>query len=810
MRQEPVTSLEAPIHSLDDLPIHPPERLFGRESDLTSLNISLTVGTPVLLYGPAGIGKTALAAALAGEYLELPGGVLWLDVTNDSLRSLLSRIARAYAAELGTDLSAQIALVRDLLQSEQPLIVLDGHPHLGGTRDFIRLCASGIPLVLTAPNLISGSWTPHEVTPLDERDAQAMLSALTGRPTDATLMQLSKVLGGHPLSIAITARQLSSGKVQPADFLSRLSEPAPGVMDVLMAAYRGLPAALQGMVVLVGTTFAGGASEELLADSSGAPAQMIRSALRQLVTFGFASERSVYGQPYFTTHEAIQAFAQAFLRGKQQLDTMLARHLRGLVTYVGRHAGDNSIDHQQRLAAEIRTILAAGSFAASHNQKDPLQKLTQLLEPAAPDDFVYAQGFQAELDWLRYLIDHPESTGDGLLSLPEPAPEPVIAVEPEPTKAPQQIEEDLEDIPPQEDISTAFIEPIDDITEEDTSRAPITYDFLEEGQSPARQDPQALRAIAQQEAQSGSTPEAIAHYTEALESFHANGNVNDELEALEALAALSLQHEDYAEVLAYIDRGTALAQQVNNPQREAHLLVLLGDLQSALGRNEGAEAAYKEAINAYRATESWVEIAQALDKLATLYLEQDRLSDAAVVLEQTIPIFERMDRKEELQVALDRLGDVQADLMHWDEALSHHVRALQFALETNNDQRAFEQLVDLGSISEESGDREGALPYYQQALHLAFKSGNTTSQGEIMLALGRLLIDDTVQLHRVVQLLEGAVERLPDNVDAKRLLGRAKAREERLVNAGVTLLLVENGIEDYARDAAGVSSTDER
>jgi tetratricopeptide (TPR) repeat protein len=315
--------------------------------------------------------------------------------------------------------------------------------------------------------------------------------------------------------------------------------------------------------------------------------------------------------------------------------------------------------------------------------------------------------------------------------------------------------------------------------------------------------------MAQQEAESGSTPEAISHYTQALESFHANGDVNDELEALEALAALSLQSEDYGEVLAYIDRGTALAQQANNPQREAHLLVLLGDLQMSLGRDDGAEAAYKEAINAYRPTESWIEIAQVLDKLATLYLEQDRLSDAAVVLEQTIPIFERVDHTEDLQAALDRLGDVQADLMHWDEALSYHVRALQIALEAGDDQYALEQLIKLGSISEESGDREGALPYYQQALHLAFKLDDKTNQGEIMLTLGRLLIDDTIQLHRVVQLLEAATELLPDDVDAKRLLRRAKAREERLTSAGVTLLLVENSLEDYARDAAGVSSGDE-
>lgn len=819
MHQEPVTSHEAPIHSIQDLSIRPPEQLFGRDSDLASIRLALQAGTAILLQGPAGIGKTALAAVLAEEYTGLPGGVLWLDVAEDSLRSLLNRVAQGYATEASANLSTLTNTVRDILRAERPLIVLDGNPQLDGTRDFIRLCASGLPVVITSSQLISGPWTPHVVNPLDAQNAEAMLAGLANRLSDTEIIQFSQALGGHPLSIVITAHQLASGKIQPGDFLSHISGSTPAeVMDVLMTVYRALSSTLQGMVLLVGTTFARGASEELLADSSGAPAQMIRTAMRQLVGLGLASEWPVYGQPYFTAHELIQDFAHAFLRGKGQLDTMVTRHLRALLTYIQRHEGN-----PDRLAAEKRNILAAGRYAALHNQSNQLNNLIQLLEPATT--------FQPELNWLRYLIEHPESASDGLLVLPESpleetAPEPIeapvmLAKETPPQETIEEpallaeefpIEMTLEEIPPQEDISTALLEPIDDITEEDTSRTPVNYGFLEETEPVAAEtaiDPVALREIAKQELERGSTPEAIAHYIQALETFHANGDVSDELEALDSLAALSLQHEDYDKVLAYIDRGTALAQQINNPQREAHLLVLLGDLQMSLERDEGAEAAYKEAINAYRPTESWLEIAQVLDKLSALYLEQDRLDDAAAILEQTIPIFERGDHTDDLRMTFDRLGDIQAELMNWDEALSYHVRAFQIALEANDDRHTLEQLTKLGGISEESGDREGALPHYQQALHLAFQLDDKTSQGEIMLALGRLLIDDTVQMNRVAQLLEGATERLPDNTEAQRLLNRAKARAERLTNAGVTLLLVDGSIEDYAREAAGISLNDD-
>ncbi len=55
-----------------------------------------------------------------------------------------------------------------------------------------------------------------------------------------------------------------------------------------------------------------------------------------------------------------------------------------------------------------------------------------------------------------------------------------------------------------------------------------------------------------------------------------------------------------------------------------------------------------------------------------------------------------------------------------------------------------------------------------------------------------------MQINRAVQLLEGAVERLPENTDARRLLSRAKARQERLTGAGVTLAAPEPSLDAFA------------
>jgi len=781
MAQQPVLSYGAPVHASRDLPVRPPDRLFGRDAAFTSIHQMLKAGTAVLLYGPMGIGKTAAAAALATSYAELPGGVLWFDLLRDTTSGILQRVAHAYGLTRPAD-----AIVK--LQDQRPLVVLDGELNEDAAREFARQTV-GIPLLLIHTGFVPGPWTPVELSALPDDDALAMLVHQAGEAGEAEDIQpLREILLGHPFSIVVAARQLVAAKVSPTDFLSKIlageSNPA---MGVLMGAYRLLPSTLQGMVLLLGAGLGGGASEELLSDVGGAPAQAIRAAMRQLVTRGFATERVVYDQPYFSVHELVQAFAQNILRSKNQLEAMQNRHLKGIVTYVRRHFAENSAEHRQRMAAEMHSILAAGLYAAQHNQLDQLTTLTQLLTPTSGDGFVPAFGLQAELEWLNYLVEHPEAAANGVLAMPVP------------------VEAEVEPLP-------EIVAPELDVQEQDTMAAPPVTDFalaLDEAEQPAppslpeakMEEAQPLYERGQAAAKLGNRAEAITYYQQALESYEANGQVDDELAALEALAQLSLEQDQVTEALNYVDKGMKLAEQTNDPQREGHLLMVLGDLQSMLRRDAGAELAYQEAIRALRPTEAWFDIGTVLDKLGTLYLDQQRYQDAVEVLTQAVAIFERFQRNDYLVGVYDKLGDSYASLLQWNEAKTNHVRSLELAQQTGDQQKFFAQLAQLALTLESSGHPDEARPYYQRALAQAFEMEDREKQGYMLLALGELLIDETPQLNRVVQFLEGADERLVDNVDAQRLLSRAKTRQQRLNKAGGDLLPPEASLEAYARTA---------
>jgi tetratricopeptide (TPR) repeat protein/energy-coupling factor transporter ATP-binding protein EcfA2 len=814
MNQQPVLPHEAPIHSRERLPVRLPDVLFGRDSDLASVHLALKAGTAVLLHGPAGIGKTALAAALASDYAEQPGGVIWLEINNDSVLSLLTRITRAYSPDDLTselDLGTLSATVHDRLRQNCPLIVLDGHIRVEAAREFIRQCAPGIPLLLAHPQLVAGSWTPHAVKPLPPDAAEAMLCGLGGiSPDTSDVSTLSEALSGHALSIFIAAHQLGSRDVQPGELLAQMPEMPPGeanrIMGLLMAAYRLLPKELQGLVLLLGTAFAGGASEELLADASGASADAIRIRMRQLVSRGFVAERSVYGQPYFETHELVQMFARTFLRGKKQLDAMQVRHLNALVAYIRRQVPAQ----HDRLTAEMANVMAAGIFAAENGQAHVLDEIVTLLEAG---NFAVAQGFQAEIGWLRQLVERPDMAQAGVLGeVPAPV---MVEAEAETDVAGVPIIEAAVKPAPEETVEEPEIAQIQAAAEpvvtpsppempELPPEPPVAPEAAGWPASPAivlPADAESLGRIGREAITQGDAAGTIARYAEALEGYKADGNVEDELAALEALAMLNLENENYEAVLAYVDQGTTLAQEIDNPQREGRLLIILGDLQVTLGRWEGAEIAYREAINALQPANAWLDIGLTLDKLGVLYLENDQPQDAIITWERAIPILERAERPDLVRTVYSRLGAAHGEMMEWDQAQASYNHALELGQAAHDDQAIFEQLNNLGTLLEASGRRDEALLYYRRALHFAFDLDDQAQLGQTLLALARLLIDDTAQLHRAVQVLEAAQDCLPDDTQAQRLLGRARTRQNRLLQAGVTLPLADDSLQDYARAA---------
>jgi len=802
MNQKPLITHETPIHGSQNLVVRPPEQLVGRDSDLTAIHLALKAGAAVLLHGPSGIGKTALAAHLAAGYSELPGGVLWFDVDGDSFEILVNRVVRAYSPALNPGDEVSTSQVRAVLQENRPLVVLDGRLDAEAARECVKTIASTIPVLLASDRMLPGPWTPHAVGPLDKESAEAMIFHVAGASLESYLDQidrLGRAMEGYPLALYVAGRTLRSTGKTPAELLAQIPSVPPGdanqVLAVILGSYRLLAAPLQGLVLLTGTAFAAGASAELLADVSSAPLDVMTKTLRQLVAHGFAHERTVHGQPYFVVHDLVKRFAQTFLQARGKYDDMVKRHQQGLLTYLRRGTQDGDRSRSAHLAVEVPSLLAAARWALNHDQRGYTEAVVGLIDQMG--DAVREGALQPEVRYLKRLLE-PEIELPVIRQVSQEAvPQPEVP-------APSQPEAPLpDDFIPEQETSEALMPGHPDLYEPqvqelDTTLGPSLVDAELE-----MLDEEPPAAVVTAAGPPEELPESVERYTEAMTSVRADGNIEDELAAIEALAMLNLEQANYEDVLAYVDKGMKLASEADNPHREGQLLVVLGDLQAMLNNYTGAEMAYKEAVQAFRPTEAWRDIALTLEKLGTLYAEHGRQPDAAVVWDQAIPIFEQVGDQAHLGAVLDRLGTLHAQNFHWDQAIKYFSQALELAKKSDNKQAMFEEMWRLGRVLESSGSRDGALNFYQQALGLAFQLGDEAQLGHTLLALGRVLMEDTIQLNRAVQLLEAALERLPDNVEVQRLLKRARARQERLIAADVTLLLGEESIEAYAKEVSG-------
>lgn len=272
-----LASLEAKGRAvaLDAMPAHGP--LIGRDDELAQLATRLRAGkagTVVACDGTAGIGKTALAAELAGQLADdkqaFPGGVIWLDCSGlegtAKLLALLTQVARLLGrhdlAAL-SDLEAFKERLAAVLHGRaQTLLILD-NMELGPDAE-IAIQTLNVPehttLLITARDQVAQDQArPLPIRALTTEKGPELFSQRlwedTGgaRPTpeeEDEVPKLVKAVGGVPLAINLLAAdagrketdlatlgsELASAGVSAAAFDSDPTGALKKILDLLWAA----------------------------------------------------------------------------------------------------------------------------------------------------------------------------------------------------------------------------------------------------------------------------------------------------------------------------------------------------------------------------------------------------------------------------------------------------------------------------------------------------------------------------------------------------------------------------------------------
>nr|AXL06065.1 hypothetical protein [uncultured bacterium] len=201
----------------------PPVALVGRERLLTRIEAQLDTTNMIVLHGPAGVGKSALAGAVADRLApSCPGGQLYLDLCGSSPGLTPMTVEEAIGSllrTLGGDRSggtpgAEAAELRVRVDDRRVLVVLDNVVDAGQVRRLLAVLSNATVIVTSRTALPTLDVAHLAVGELDPDGSVALLARhagadrITRSPREAEA--LAALCGHLPLALRIVGARLAS------------------------------------------------------------------------------------------------------------------------------------------------------------------------------------------------------------------------------------------------------------------------------------------------------------------------------------------------------------------------------------------------------------------------------------------------------------------------------------------------------------------------------------------------------------------------------------------------------------------------
>ncbi|MBN1202724.1 MAG: tetratricopeptide repeat protein [Anaerolineae bacterium] len=696
-----------------------PDRLIGRDALRDQVNTLLDQGERVLLYGFGGMGKTALAAAVAaGRIADGKGPVLWLEAGRADAGTLFEALALPFGAQqaiAGQTGDAQLAAMRALLAGAGvKLVVLDNAWDGQALNRAAQAVPDGLPLLVTSRQHYPlrkccpvGELGPDEALDLLNFYADRDLSA------DPQAGDLCKTLGYHAYALEIAAKNLLVDNHTPGELLARIAD-APyalampegfaaegreSVGALLEVSLDALDDEARAVFLAVGALFAPGATPELLALVTERDRQAIDNALTRLARRGLAERVQATKQSaaFFRVHDLAYSYADA-----QASETDRARALDACLAYTGRYNTPDPANFAA-LRPELDNCLGAAAWAMEAGRYKDVER--------------FAWNLYANSRVLDYSGLYTQAIT--LLALADDA------------AARQGSRRDQGAHLGHLGTAYANLGQYQRAIEHFQQALAISREVGDR-----RGQGNQLGNLGLVYASLGQYRRAIGFYEQTLVIHREIGNRRGEGSILDNLGLAYADLGQYGQAIEYYEQALAISREIGDRRGEGNALGNLGSAYTSLGQYGQAIEYHQQALAISREIGDRCGEGNDLGNLGLAYADLGQYGQAIEYHQQALAISREIGDRRGEGADLGNLGIAYANLGQYGRAIEYYEQALAISREIGDRRGEGNDLGNLGLAHADLGQYQRAIEYHQQALAISREIGDRRGQGNQLGNLG--------------------------------------------------------------------------
>ncbi|WP_310722724.1 BTAD domain-containing putative transcriptional regulator [Streptomyces sp. N2A] len=700
-----------------NLPMGPP-RLVGRAPELACLAEQHDQTTRVvLIVGPAGVGKSALAVHWARQVVEdFPDGQLYLEMRGfdhgqpctpaEALPQLLQALGHT-GRDIPLDFQEQLALYRSSLAGKKCLLLLDDVANASQVRPLIA-AGSGSVVIVTSRDRLGGlvALEGAERLTLEALDSSEAVRLIALRAGDTRVHEeqeaakgLAELCGRLPLALCIVGAQLAdhphrtiqqhTRELMADGPLNRLrvdSDSQAAVHPALEASYNALSEAAQRMLHLLplvpGNDLSATAAAALAGASPTRAAELLDSISRIHLTTEIAARR-------YSCHDLVLEYAREKAKA------------------TGSASGEEAV--RRLYDFYLHSLINANRVSSLHQLSAPYDPPSPEVAPEDFEDAAMAYAWiTSEWDNIAAMITH--------------------AVEQGPYRHAWLFVAALQDVyhhrrPLSEWIHHASLA---------LSAAEHEDDSI--GQSAMH------RSLASALWRTGDLNGALTEYEQALDFARQANWRQGECAALMGSGVARKQLGDAASALPRYRRAHEISVELDDRRSQAIALSNLASAHLTLSQLNAAEQLLMAArplalASGHRHLEALV-----LSTWGHVQQKLARLDEAAGTLEESIAVARSIGSSYAEAASLETLGRVHHDAGRYEHAVVAFEQALDITRTVGNRNCEVDALVGLAATQMRLGDPLAATKCLATARETAERTGHAAGLAEALLGQAELAV----------------------------------------------------------------------